>query len=64
MAPEAAPISLPEQYLPQMPLIDWAALLDNALLRYGVLITLTLLTLQILDKYLQQRTKIEGMLTL
>ncbi len=58
MAPSMPELKLPDQYLPQMPVVDWAALLDNAVLRYGIILALAVLSLQILDKYLQQRQRL------
>jgi anti-sigma factor RsiW len=63
-APELAPVEIPEKLLPQMPAIDWAFVFDSAMVRYGFIITLALLSLQFLDKYLQQRTKWQGLVSL
>ena len=59
MTPAMPALNLPAQYVPQVPVIDWASLLESASLRYGLLLMLAVLTLQFLDKYLQQRNQVE-----
>jgi anti-sigma factor RsiW len=58
LAPAMPAVSVPDQYMPQMPVVDWATLLESATLRYGIILTIAVLMLQILDKYLQQRNKL------
>lgn len=55
------PVNLPQALSPEIPAVDWALLLDNPILRYGLMLTLVLLTLQILDKYLRQRASVQGL---
>ncbi len=63
MAPEAAPLlTIPEQYVPTVPVIDWAMIFGSNIFRYGLILTLALFTLQILDKYLQQRHRLSGLI--
>lgn len=58
-APETVPtLSIPEQYVPKMPLIDWAGVLGSNIFRYSIMLMLTLLGLQVLDKYLQQSSRL------
>lgn len=61
MAPGIEPISIPNQYIPEVPLIDWALLFDNPVMHYAVMLTLVLLVLKTLDKYLQQRNRPHGL---
>lgn len=42
---------------PKMPAVDWALLFDSPVLQYGLMLTLCLLGLQILDKFLQQKNQ-------
>ncbi len=62
-APEAAPLAIPDQYVPEMPTIDWAMLLDSFVLRYGTILIFALLTVQVLDKYLQRWTRQHRLVT-
>lgn len=56
-APETVPtLTVPEQYVPKMPLIDWTGVMSSNIFRYSIMLMLTLLGLQVLDKYLQQRS--------
>lgn len=48
-------VQIPQEYVPQLPRFDWAALLDSALLRNTLLFSLALMSLKILEKYLQVR---------
>ncbi|MDX1910007.1 MAG: hypothetical protein SFV22_00910 [Saprospiraceae bacterium] len=48
-------VQIPQEYIPQMPQFDWVALLDSALFRNLLLISLALMSLKILEKYLQVR---------
>lgn len=59
LAPSLEPVTMPEQYMPQMPAIDWTTILESAVLRYGLILMLVVLALQILDKYLQQRSQLQ-----
>ena len=59
MAPSMTPVVIPDQYVPQIPVVDWAAVFGSAVFRYGLILLIAVLTLQILDKYLQQRNWLE-----
>lgn len=50
---QLAPGELPTVPLPEMPVINWAAWVSNPILQYGLLLTLVLIGLRFLDKYLQ-----------
>ena len=64
MALESVPmVSIPEAYMPQVPVLDWAAILINPAFRYSLILLLAFLILQILDKYLQQRNRSYGLLS-
>jgi anti-sigma factor RsiW len=54
-APAELSVQIPEEYLPQVPSFDWAGLLNSALFRNALLFTLALMSLKILEKYLQVR---------
>ena len=57
-APVTAPaFTIPEQYVPEIPLIDWVGMMGSNVFRYSIMLMLTLLGLQVLDKYLQQRNR-------
>jgi hypothetical protein len=43
-----------------MPLIDWTGVMSSNIFRYSIMLMLTLLGLQVLDKYLQQRTRLHS----
>jgi len=58
LAPAMPTVTIPDQYVSQLPVVDWAAILGSAVLRYGLILMLTVLMLQILDKYLQQRNRL------
>lgn len=58
MAPAVPAVTIPDQYTPQIPAVDWAAILGSSVLRYGLVLMLAVLMLQILDKYLQQRNRL------
>ena len=62
MAPEVVPLNIPTQYIPSMPVVNWALLFDNVIFRNAMILILALLTLQILDKYLQQRNQQQRLL--
>lgn len=61
LAPNAVPtdlsLQIPEEYMPQLqvPAFDWQGLFGGAWLRTLLLITMALMSLKILDKYLQVR---------
>ena len=60
LLPSAAPYmpqwEIPAEYVPQLPMLDWAGLFSSALLRIAALLALAYGGLRILDKYLQVRT--------
>ncbi len=58
LAPAMPTVTIPEQYAPQLPAVDWASIMSSAVLRYGLILMLAVLMLQILDKYLQQRNRL------
>ena len=58
LAPAMPTVTIPDQYVSQLPVVDWAAILGSAVLRYGLILMLAVLMLQILDKYLQQRNRL------
>ena len=62
MAPGMEPMTIPDQYIPKVPLIDWTLLFESPVLRYGMMLTLVLLVLKTLDKYLQQRNRLHGLI--
>jgi hypothetical protein len=60
LSPDALPtepVSIPEKFVPQItvPSYDWTGLLNSSLTQFLLLITLALLGLKLLDKYLQVR---------
>jgi anti-sigma factor RsiW len=54
-APPSEPVRIPEQFIPQVsvPTYDWAGLLSSSSLQFLLMATLALLSLKLLDKYLQ-----------
>jgi hypothetical protein len=54
-APPSEPVRIPEKFIPQVsvPAFDWAGLLNNSSLQFMLMATLALLSLKLLDKYLQ-----------
>lgn len=50
---QLAPGELPTIPMPEMPVIDWAAWVGNPILQYGLLLTLVLMGLRFLEKYVQ-----------
>lgn len=54
-APPAEPVRIPEKFIPQVsvPTYDWAGLLNSSSLQFLLMATLALLSLKLLDKYLQ-----------
>ncbi|HAD13360.1 MAG TPA: hypothetical protein DCF33_13095 [Saprospirales bacterium] len=56
-APATEPVRIPEKFVPQItvPSYDWTGLLNSNLTQFLLLITLALLGLKLLDKYLQVR---------
>lgn len=53
-APENS-FGIPDNLMPEMPSFDLSGALGNPMLRFGVMLILAFLGLQILDKYLQQK---------
>ena len=54
-APETGLFNIAESYMPELPSIDWGSITDSIFIRYSMILLLAWLTLQILDKYLQQQ---------
>ena len=59
IAAPAMPVNVPTQYIPQMPTYDFTGVFENPALRYGLMLVMAYLGLQILEKYLQQRKRLE-----
>ncbi|TNE53095.1 MAG: hypothetical protein EP344_15120 [Bacteroidetes bacterium] len=54
-APQIAPVDLPAVEMPELPVVNWSAILDSTVLQYGLLLAFALAGLRLLDKFLQQR---------
>lgn len=59
MAAPYIPVNVPTAYIPQMPAYDFVGFFGNPALRYGLMLLVAYLGLQILEKYLQQRKRLE-----
>ncbi|MBL7828971.1 MAG: hypothetical protein JNJ57_20220 [Saprospiraceae bacterium] len=58
LAPGAA-VEIPTSLIPEIPSFDWAAVFQNQGFYYGFMLILAYLGLQILDKYLQQKRRLD-----
>lgn len=52
---QLSPEQIPSIAIPEMPAIDWSIWVNNSFLQYGLLLTIVLVGLRFLDKYLQHR---------